>query len=117
MSDFLEHALEEISVPHTIAPRFELFHEVLIADATVLWLHRLLSEFPATHSDQSGAKLQHVYNTTIQSLEQLHLTDERTQESSQLRTGSWLRDWLLLFDLGFYSFRWFALIEENTGSF
>ncbi|WP_254533450.1 IS4 family transposase [Natrinema gelatinilyticum] len=116
LSDLLEHALE-VAVPHTIAPQFELFRDVLIADATVFRLHRLLSEFPATHSDQSGAKLHLVHNATTQSLEQFQLTDERTQESSQLRTGSWLRDRLLLFDLGFYSFRRFALIEENGGFF
>ena len=117
LSDLLEHALEEVLVPHTIAPQFELFREVLIADATVFRLNRLLSQFPATHSDQSGAKLHLVHNATTQSLEQYQLTDERTQESSQLHTGSWLRGRLLLFDLGFYSFRRFALIEENGGFF
>ena len=110
LSDLLAHALEEVAVPHTIAPRFELFREVLIADATVFRLHRLLSEFPATHSDQSGAKLHLVYNTTTQTLEQFQLTDERTHESR-------LRGRLVLFDLGFYSFRRFALIEENGGFF
>jgi IS4 transposase len=117
LSDLLEHALEEVAVPHTIAPQFELFREVLIADATVFRLHRLLGEFPATHSEQSGAKLHLVHNATTQTLEQFQLTDECTHESSQLRTGSWLRGRLLLFDLGFYSFRRFALIEENDGYF
>ncbi len=117
LSDLLEHALEEVAVPHTIAPRFELFREVLIADATVVRLHRLLSGFPATHPDQSGAKLHVVQNATKQTIEQFQLTDERTHESSQLRTGSWLRDRLLLFDLDFYSFRRFALIDENGGFF
>jgi IS4 transposase len=117
LSDLLEHALEEVAVPHTIAPQFELFREVLIADATVFRLHRLLDAFPATHADQSGAKLHVVQNATKQMIEQFQLTDERTHESSQLRTGSWLRGRLLLFDLGFYSFRRFALIEENGGFF
>ena len=36
LSDLLEHALKEVAVPHTITPQFELFREVLIADATVL---------------------------------------------------------------------------------
>jgi hypothetical protein len=66
----LSDLLEEVAVPHTIGPRFELFREVLIADATVFRLHRLLSEFPAIHSDQSGAKLHPVHNTTIQTIEQ-----------------------------------------------
>lgn len=117
LNDLLEHALEEVAVPHTIAPQFELFRDVLIADATVFRLHRLLDSFPATHSGQSGAKLHLVQNATKQTIEQFQLTDERTHESSQLRTGSWLRGRLLLFDLGFYSFRRFALIEENGGFF
>lgn len=75
----------------------------------------LRSEFPATHSDQSGAKLHLVHNTTTQTIEQFQLTDERTHESSQLRTGNWLRGRLLSSDLGFYSLRRFALIDENSG--
>jgi len=80
-------------------------------------LHRLLDAFPATHPDQSGAKLHLVQNATKQTIEQFQLTDKRTHESSQLRTGSWLRGQLLLLDLGFYSFRRLALIEENDGFF
>ena len=117
LSDLLEHALEEVAVPHTIAPQLEQFRDVMLADATVFRLHRLLSEFPATHSDQSGAKLHLVHNLTKQSIERFELTDERSHESSQFRTGNWLRGRLLLFDLGFYSYRRFALIEENDGFF
>ncbi|GAA0460369.1 hypothetical protein GCM10008985_16010 [Halococcus dombrowskii] len=34
LSDLLESVLEEVAVPHTVTPQFELFREVLIADAT-----------------------------------------------------------------------------------
>ena len=30
LSDLLEHALEEVAVPHTIAPQFELFREAYV---------------------------------------------------------------------------------------
>lgn len=80
-------------------------------------MHRLLAAFPATHDDQSGAKLHLVYNVTKQTLAQFKLTDERTHESSQFRTGNWLRGRLFLFDLGFYGYRRFALIDENDGYF
>jgi len=69
LSDLLEHALEGVAVPHTIAPQFEMFREVLIADATVFRLYRLLDAFPATHPDQSGAKLHLVQNATKQTIE------------------------------------------------
>ncbi len=103
-------------VPHTTAPQFELFREVLIADGTVLRLHRLLSEFPATHVDQSDAKLHLVHSATMQTLEQFQLTGECTHESSQLPVRSWLRGRLLLFDLRFYSFRRFEL-SKRTAAF
>jgi len=72
----------------------------MIADATVFRLHRLLTTFPATHEDQSGAQLYLVYNVTRQTSHSSNsLTNEH--ESSQFRTGNWLRGRLFLFDLGF----------------
>jgi IS4 transposase len=117
LSDLLTHALEEVAVAHTVAPQLDQFRETLIADATVFRLHRLLESFPATHADQSGAQLYVVYNLTKQTIAQFNLTDERVHESSQFRTGNWLRGRLFLADLGFYNYRRFALIDENDGFF
>ena len=75
------------------------------------------ASFQRTHLDQSGVKPHIVHNTTTQTIERFQLTEERTHESSQLRTGCWLRGRLLQFDLGFYSFRRFALIEQNSDFF
>ena len=117
LSDLLAHALEEIAPPHTIVPQLTQFRDTMLADATVFRLHRLLTAFPATHEEQSGAQLFLVYNMTRRTLSRFSLTDERTHENSQFRTGNWLRGRLFLFDLGFYSYRRFALIDENDGYF
>jgi IS4 transposase len=117
LSDLLAHALEEVAAPHTVVPQLTQFRDTMLADATVFRLHRLLTAFRATHEDQSGAQLYLVYNMTKRTLAQFSLTDERTHESSQFRTGNWLRGRLFLFDLGFYSYRRFALIDENDGFF
>jgi putative transposase len=117
LSDLLAHALEEVAIPHTIAPQLTQFRDTMIADATVFRLHRLLAAYPATHADQSGAQLHLVYNVTKQTLARFNLTDERTHESSQFQTGNWLHGRLFLFDLGFYAYRRFALIDENDGFF
>jgi IS4 transposase len=66
---------------------------------------------------QPVAKFHLIQNVTKQMIKQFQLTDEGTHESSQLPVRSWLRVRLLLFDLGFYSFHRFALIEENGGFF
>jgi IS4 transposase len=117
LRDLLDHAVEEVAVPHHVAPVFQRFRDVMVADATVFRLHRLLSEFQATHDDQSGAMLYLVHNITDQSVISPEITDERVHESTLFETGSWLRGRLFLFDQGFFKYRRFALIDENDGSF
>ena len=117
LRDLLDHAVEEVAVPHTIAPVFEQFRDVIVADATVVRLHRFLSAFPATHPDVSGIKLYLVHSVTTQSVIARAITDERTHEGTLFKTGSWMGGRLFLFDLGFFKYRRFALIDENNGFF
>ena len=117
LRDLLDHAVEEVAVPHTIAPGFEQFREIVAIDATVVRLHRFLSEFQATHSGESGFMLYLVYSVTEQSVISDEITDETTHESTLLKTGSWMAGRLFLFDLGFFKFHRFARIDENGGFF
>jgi IS4 transposase len=109
LRDLLDHAVEEVAVPHTVAPAFDRFRDVIVADATVVRLHRYLSAFQATHHDVSGLTLYLVHNVTAQSVISDEITDERTHESTLFETGSWLRGRLFLLDLGF-----FCSIENDT---
>jgi len=90
LRDLLDHAVEEVAVPPTIALAFEQFRDVIVADATVVRLHRFLSAFPAAHSDVSGLKLYLVHSVTAQSVIARAITDERTHESTLFKPGSWL---------------------------
>lgn len=117
LRDLLDHAVEEVAVPHTLAPAFEQFRDVIVADATVVRLHRFLSAFPATHPDVSGIKLYLVHSVTAQSVIARAITDERTHESTLFKTGSWMRGRLFLLDLGFFKYHRFARIDENGGFF
>ena len=117
LGDLLDHAVEEVAVPHTLAPVFEEFRDVIAADATVVRLHRFLSAFPATHPDVSGLKLYLVHSLTTQSVISWEITDERTHESTLFKTGAWMRGRLFLFDLGFFKYHRFARIDENDSFF
>ncbi|MFB6295304.1 MAG: IS4 family transposase, partial [Halobacteriales archaeon] len=117
LRDLLDHAIEEVAVPQTVAPAFDRFRDVVAADATIVRLHRYLSAFQATHHDESGLQLYLVHNVTEQSVISSEITDERTHESTLFETGSWLRGRLFLLDLGFFKYRRFALIDENDGFF
>ena len=44
LRDLVEFALDEVAVPHTVSDEFDRFRDVIIADATVLRLHRFLRE-------------------------------------------------------------------------
>ncbi|GGI95705.1 hypothetical protein GCM10008995_02210 [Halobellus salinus] len=116
LGDLLEHTIEEVAVPHHLAPAFDRFRSVIAADATIVRLHRFLSAFPATHEGVSGLQLYLVHHVTERSMISAEITDERTHESTLFKTGSWMRGRLFLLDLGFFKYRRFALIDENDGS-
>ena len=117
LRDLLDHAVEEVAVPHTLTPAFEHFRDVIAVDATIVRLCRFLSEFKATHANESGLTLYLVHNVTEQSVISDEITDETTHESTLFETGSWLSGRLFLLDRGFFKFRRFALIDENDGWF
>jgi putative transposase len=117
LSELLEHALDEVAVPHHVSPAFDRFRDVIAADATIFRLQQHLSEFEASHDDASGVMLYLVHNVTEQSVISDEITDETTHESTLFETGSWLRGRLFLLDLGFFKYRRFALIDENDGFF
>ncbi len=117
LGDLLEHAVEEVAVPHHLSPAFERFRDVVAVDATIVRLHRFLSAFPATHEGVSGLQLNLVHHVTEQSVISAEITDERTHKSTLFKTGAWMGGRLFLLDLGFFKYRRFALIDENDGFF
>lgn len=97
------------------------FTEVLAMDATVVRLHQLLARaFCGTRTNQGGAaaKLHVVCNVLDGSPNRVRLTPERTGDTTPWRRlGTWVRDRLLLFDLGYYNFWLFHRIDDNGGFF
>ena len=75
LRDLLDRAVEEVAVPHTLAPAFEQFRDVIAVDATIVRLCRFLPEFEATHADESGLTLYLVHNVTEQSVISSEITE------------------------------------------
>ena len=110
--------LDEVAVPDTVDADIDRFRDVMIADGTVLRLHELLSEeYKSRHEEQAGAKLHLLHNVTDQTVEHFSVTDEKTHDSTLFNTGSWLEGRLAIFDLAYFKYRRFALIDENDGYF
>lgn len=96
------------------------FTDVLLADATVVRLHRLLARvYPATRTNHTRAavKLHAVMSVTGAGRQSLRFTAERRHEVRMLKVGPWVAGRLLLFDLGFFSYGLFARLSAQGGYF
>lgn len=96
------------------------FADVVVSDATVLKLHRLLASRYAgtrTNSSPAAAKLHLVMSVRGRGVTRVKLTGERANERRTLRVGPWVRDRLLLFDLGYFRYQLFDCIDRNGGYF
>jgi len=114
--DLVETMLDEVAVPNAVDADIDRFRDVMIADGTVMRLHEFISEqFEARHEEQAGAKLHLLHNATEQTIERLDTVNEKTHDSTLFNTGPWLENRLILFDLAYFKYRRFALIDENDG--
>ena len=90
------------------------FEDIVVADASVAKLHRLLARrFPGTRTNPAAAKLPLVMSVLGKGLECVKLTDERTEDHRELRLGPWVAGRLLLFGMGYFSYPLFDCIERR----
>jgi putative transposase len=103
-----------------LSEKLDWVKDVLIQDSTVIRLHAKLAKiWPATRSRKvaAGVKLGVLVSAVANSVKSVSLFGERTSEIKTLRIGPWVKDRVLLIDLGFYKHQFFARIEENGGFF
>jgi len=96
------------------------FRDVLLTDSTVVRLHDMLAtSFPATRTNHTKAALKtHVIMSVRgDGRQSIRVTSERAHDGPIFRVGRWVKDHLLLFDLGYFSYRLFACIDQNGGYF
>lgn len=104
----------------TLADRLHRFEDVLIQDSTVIRLHAALAKkWPATRSRTiaAGVKVAMLVSAVANGPKRVALFGERTSEVKTLRIGPWVKNRVLLIDLGFFKFQIFARIAENGGFF
>jgi putative transposase len=118
----LEHALAELAHEpgRELDPKLARFEDLLLKDSGVVRLHASLAKkWPATRSRKvaAGVKVDLLVSVRANGPKTVALVGERTHDAKLLRVGPWVKDRLLLADLGYYSHRLFAKIEENGGFF
>jgi putative transposase len=114
----LEYLAQDSS--RTLSERLSPFEDVLIQDSTIVRLHEKLAKiWPATRSRKvaAGVKVAVLASAIASGPKSVALFAENTNDLKTLKIGPWIRDRILLIDLGFYKYQIFTRIKENGGCF
>jgi IS4 transposase len=116
------HAIEQLALEQNkvLSEKLAKFKDVLIQDSTIIRLHKSLAKkWPAARSKTvaAGVKVGMLVSAVANSPKSIGIYAETTNELKTLRIGPWIKDRILLIDLGFYKHQLFAKIKENEGYF
>ena len=116
------HGIEELAKEpgRKLSKKLENFQDVLIQDSTIVRLHSSLADkFPAARARTvaAGVKVGVMVSAVANGPKTVALYSEKTAEIKTLKIGPWIKDRILLVDLGFYKTQMFARVEENGGYF
>ena len=116
------HAIEQLASEQNkvLSEKLAKFKDVLIQDSTIIRLHKSLAKkWPAARSKTvaAGVKVGMLVSAVANSPKSIGIYAETTNELKTLRIGPWIKDRILLIDLGFYKHQLFAKIKENEGYF
>jgi len=116
------HGIEELAKEpeRKLSKKLENFQDVLIQDSTIVRLHSSLADkFPAARARKvaAGIKVGVMVSAVANGPKTVALYSEKTAEIKTLKIGPWIKDRILLVDLGFYKTQMFTRVEENGGYF
>lgn len=103
-----------------LSPKMKWVKDILIQDSSIIRLSAsLMKKYPATRSrgKAAGLKVSLLVSAVASSPQTVTIHGERIHETKTLKIGKWVKDKLLLVDLGFFKFQMFARIQENGGYF
>lgn len=112
----IEHISQEPS--RVLGERLASFRDVMIQDSTIIRLHESLAdEWPATRSKRvaAGIKVSFLTSAIANGPKSISILPENTSEVKTLKIGPWVKNIILLVDLGFYKYQLFSRIAENGG--
>jgi IS4 transposase len=116
------HGIEQLAQEQNkhLSEKLSQFEDVLIQDSSIVRLHSSLSEkWPAarTRTVAAGVKVGLLVSAVANGPKSVALHAESTSELKTLRMGPWIKNRILLVDLGFYKHQLFARVQDNGGYF
>ncbi len=116
-----DHALKDlVGVDRSLRGPLEGFRDVILTDSTVIRLHDFLArDFPGcrTNHTKSALKAHAILSVAGLGKTSIKVTGERAHDGPVFKVGKWVKDHLLLFDLGYFRYQLFACIHRNGGYF
>lgn len=114
------HGIEQISQEPSriLGKRLASFRDVMIQDSTIIRLHESLADkWPATRSKRvaAGIKVSFLTSAIANGPKSISILPENTSEVKTLKIGPWVKNIILLVDLGFFKYQLFSRIAENGG--
>jgi IS4 transposase len=113
----LQDSLARFAAPSLPGTLGTMFKDVSIFDNTIVSLGKsLLGIFPRTKTE-AAAKITVVLSVACQSARSVAIHAGNVAEIHTVKIGDWVKEHLLLFDLGFFKYGFFAKIIEHGGHF
>jgi IS4 transposase len=117
----VDHAMIDlVGVGRNLRGPLEGFRDVILTDSTVIRLHDFLArDFPGcrTNHTKSALKAHAILSVAGFGKASIKVTGERAHDGPVFKVGKWVKDHLLLFDLGYFRYQLFACIHRNGGYF
>jgi IS4 transposase len=121
MKGLLARALEDLAgVGRALLGPLAQFRDVMLTDSTVIRLHDALSKrYPACRTNHTKAALKAHVVMSVRGVgnNSVKVTAERAHDGPVFKVGPWIKDHLLMFDLGYFKYQLFDCITRNGGFF
>ena len=116
------HGIEHLSIKtnRRLSEKLSFIEDVLIQDNSIIRVHESLAKkFPAVRSRKvaAGIKVGLLVSAVANGPKKIGIYGERTSDYKTLKIGSWVKNRIILLDLGFYKHHTFVRIDENNGYF
>jgi IS4 transposase len=118
LKECLTHGIADLAscVSLTLSDKLQGFKDIIVADGTIIKLHdKLAKQFPGARH-KAELKIHTAIGLTGNT-KTIGLFSGKTAEIKTIRIGPWIKDQILLFDLGYFKYELFSRIRKNEGHF
>jgi IS4 transposase len=118
LKECLAHGIADLAshASLTLSDKLKGFKDLIVADGTIIRLHdKLAEQFPGARG-KAELKIHTAIGITGNT-KSIAIYSGKTADIKTMRIGSWVKDNILLFDLGYFKYELFSKIRRNDGYF